>query len=137
MALLLRTSTRTGSGLTKLCRKFLAAGCVTTTVWGNLPEPTECRFAGCAHISGAGRRSGKFGLVVCGPSGHIGGYTIEEVLQIADDMDDCEQSLYDMVGDIAVEAKLIRDLANRIKELEQANAQENTQAETSVASPAG
>lgn len=80
---------------------------------------------------------GKFGLVVCGPSGHIGGYTIEEVLQIADDMDDCEQSLYDMVGDIAVEAKLIRDLANRIKELEQANAQENTQAETSVASPAG
>ena len=79
----------------------------------------------------------KFGLVVCGPSGHIGGYTIEEVLQIADDMDDCEQSLYDMVGDIAVEAKLIRDLANHIKELEKANAQENTQAETSVASPAG
>ena len=82
----------------------------------------------------------KFGLVVCGPSGHIGGYTIEEVLQIADDMDDCEQSLYDMVGDIAVEAKLIRDLANLIKllkELEQANAQENPQAETPVASPAG
>ena len=82
----------------------------------------------------------KFGLVVCGHGGHIGGYTIEEVLQIADDMDDCEQSLYDMVGDIAVEAKLIRDLANLInllKELEQANAQENTQAETSVASPAG
>ena len=62
----------------------------------------------------------KFGLVVCGPSGHIGGYTIEEVLQIADDMDDCEQSLTLRVGDIAVEAKLIRDLANRIKELEQA-----------------
>lgn len=31
----------------------------------------------------------------------------------------------------------MNDLANRIKELEKANAQENTQAETSVASPAG
>lgn len=57
------------------------------------------------------------------------GFNIDQVLELSKDMDECEQSLYDMVGDIAVEVFLVRDLALRIIELEKQNAQ-NIEAKT-------
>lgn len=46
------------------------------------------------------------------------GLTLEEVVTMSKDMCECEQSLYDMFGDIAIEHNLIGDLAKRIIELE-------------------
>lgn len=61
----------------------------------------------------------KFGVVVLKDGTEIGGYSLDDVLEIAEEMHECEMPLLDVVGDIAVEANLLRDLANRIKELEQ------------------
>lgn len=59
-----------------------------------------------------------YGRVTLDNGAYIGGITLEEVEEIATDMMDYEQSLYDMVGDIAVEATILRDLVARIKHLE-------------------
>ncbi|UCR74897.1 hypothetical protein Fifi44_00028 [Erwinia phage Fifi44] len=47
------------------------------------------------------------------------GLNIQEVLQLSHDMDECEQDLSEMMGgDLALGPQLVRDLANRIIELE-------------------
>lgn len=71
-----------------------------------------------------------FGRVYLPSGATIGGISIDSVLEMGETMHNTESSLYDMVGDIAIEAQLIIDLANRVKELEIFHAQEVPQEQT-------
>ena len=46
------------------------------------------------------------------------GYSLAEVVELADLCKDGEMCIYDATGDLAIGLKLLLDMANRIKELE-------------------
>lgn len=62
----------------------------------------------------------KFGIIHSHNNGHQlnDGYTLEEVEQLAKDLEVGEYDVYELTGDLAVAPKLLTDLVNRIKELE-------------------
>lgn len=62
----------------------------------------------------------KFGIIHSNNNGHQlnDGYTLEEVEQLATDLEVGDYDVYELTGDLAVAPKLLTDLVNRIKELE-------------------
>lgn len=62
----------------------------------------------------------KYGVVISGKTGAElnAGYTVDEVIELAEQCDAGDMEIYEATGDLAIGPKLLKDLANRIKELE-------------------
>lgn len=59
-----------------------------------------------------------YGLVKCRNGNTIGGLTLEQVEELAQEMEVQECDMYDITGDLAICPKLVKDLVEHIKELE-------------------
>lgn len=59
-----------------------------------------------------------YGQVVCQNGNTIGGLTLAEVEELAEQLDIQQCEVYDLTMDLAIAPKLIKDLVSQIKELE-------------------
>lgn len=64
-----------------------------------------------------------YGLVHCDNNNVIGGFTLDQALELAKQCQDEEIDFYDVTMDLAIAPQLVIDLVNRVKELEEKRAE--------------
>ena len=73
-----------------------------------------------------------YGQVTCSNGNTIGGLTLAQVEELAEQLDIQQCEVYDLTMDLAIAPKLIKDLVARIKELEAQVATQNLETKTEV-----